>query len=113
MTAGEGVLNRKAMSLLGLQGLAALNSGQIKRYATGGPVGNIAAIPFARGGGDHYAVNVTVNNNGADAKVTNKGQSSTQGMAQANELARQIKAAVLSVLDDQARTGGRGRLVRA
>jgi lambda family phage tail tape measure protein len=105
LTGGEGVVTRTGMSLLGEQGLYALNQGRMPRFADGGPVGSIPKVNVNAGGGDAFHINVTVNDNSSGNRVEDL--SATTSAKRANEMARLIKAKVLEVIDEQRRTGGR------
>ncbi len=104
LTDGEGVLNRRAMRLIGKAGLDALNNGHgVRQYANGGAVGH---VPVGGFGGQTNNISITVNSSGAESAASHSPSGGKKDSRQGEEMSRQIKAAVIAIVNDQRRVGG-------
>ena len=103
---GEYVLNRRAVSRLGIGFLDQVNSqsGSIQHFAEGGAVRSAPMSPpsVVSNSGNSTAISINVSSSG-DSSTTKKGSGDSKGD---DELARMLRNAVIEVLQDQKRIGG-------
>jgi hypothetical protein len=117
--AGEFVIKKDIVSMYGKQFFDDLNKGRIKKFAEGGPVGNLSSSPSSVSESNSSAyspvnnINITVNVAKEQSQVVSQNQNSSGSEEDGKEetiknkdLAEKIKGQVIRVLTEQQRPGG-------
>jgi len=116
---GEFVIKKDIVSMYGKQFFDDLNRGRIKKFAEGGPVGNLSSSPSSVSESNSSAyspvnnINITVNVAKEQSQVVSQNQNSSGSEEDGKEetvknkdLAEKIKGQVIRVLTEQQRPGG-------